>query len=158
MLIGRHDSKIDEKNRISFPKKFRDELGDQLIVTQGFEGTLIVISKKQWEILVQGTEGRPITDKTARDIETFLLGSAEEVELDAKGRFVLPGHLKKFANLSESVSCLGLAKYVRIWDTKRWEEYSGGLSERIGEITEKLSPSASFDNAQDKSSGQANKE
>lgn len=139
MLIGRHDSKIDEKNRISFPKKFRDVLGDELIVTQGFEGTLIVISKKQWEVLVKGTEGKPITDKTARDIETFLLGSAEEVELDAKGRFVLPPHLKKFAGLGESVSCLGLVKYVRIWDMKRWEEYSNGLTDKIGEITEKLS-------------------
>lgn len=138
MLIGRNDSKIDEKNRISFPKKFRDELGDDLIVTQGFEGTLIVISKKQWEVLTTGTEGKPITDKTARDIETFLLGSAEEVELDAKGRFVLPNHLKQFAGLNESVTCLGLIKYVRIWDTKKWEAYSQGLSSKIGEITEKL--------------------
>lgn len=154
MLIGRHDSKIDEKNRISFPKKFRNALGDSLIVTQGFEGTLIVLSKKQWEILIEGTSGKPITDKDARDIETFLLGSAEEVELDVKGRFVLPGHLKKFAELGESVACLGLIKYVRIWDSKKWEEYNKKLNSQIGEITNKLNPSAPFVHTQDKSSGQ----
>lgn len=138
MLIGRHDSKIDEKNRISFPKKFRDELGDSLIVTQGFEGTLIVISKKQWEVLIEGTSGKPITDKDARDIEAFLLGSAEEVELDAKGRFVLPNHLRKFADLKESATCLGMLRYVRIWDKDKWEEYNKKLNGQIDEITKNL--------------------
>src|SRR3990167_8539406 len=98
MLIGRQDSKIDEKNRISFPKKFRKELGDHLIITQGFEGSLIVISVDQLKILFEGTEGKPIIDKEARETERFLLGSAEEVTLDQKGRFILPEHLRKFAN------------------------------------------------------------
>ena len=139
MLIGRHDSKIDEKNRISFPNKFRKELGEQLVITQGFEGSLIVIKATQMNLLLEGSEGKPITHKQARDTETFLLGGAEEVKLDSKGRFVIPDHLKKYAGLGEEVACLGVLRYVRIWDKKRWEEYNGILIKNIGEITRKLS-------------------
>ena len=138
MLIGRHDSKIDEKNRISFPKKFRKELGDSLIITQGFEGSLIVISTEQLNLLLEGTEGKHIIYKSAREIERFLLGSAEEVELDSKGRFIIPEHLKKYANLTQEVSCLGIIRYVQIWDKKHWEEHNLKLIKRIEPITEKL--------------------
>ncbi len=139
MLIGRQDSKIDEKNRISFPKKFRKELGDSLVVTQGFEGSLIVISVDQLKLLLEGTEGKPIIDKSARETERFLLGSAEEVELDEKGRFIIPDHLRKYANLTQEVSCLGIIRYVQIWDKKRWEDHNSELTKTIEPITEKLS-------------------
>ena len=139
MLIGRQDSNIDEKNRISFPKKFRKIIGNRLIVTQGFEGSLIVISQDQFDILLEGTKGKPIIDKKAREVERFLLGSAEEVELDEKGRFILPEYLKGYANLSSEVTCLGLNKYVQIWDKKRWEEHNLDLIKKIEPIAEKLS-------------------
>lgn len=138
MLIGRHDSKIDEKNRISFPKKFRKELGNNLIITQGFESSLIVISVDQLKLLLEGTQGKPIIDKQARQIEQFLLGSAEEVTLDQKGRFILPDHLKRYANLENEVACLGIIRYVQIWDKKKWEEHNQELIKRIEPITEKL--------------------
>lgn len=139
MLIGRQDSKIDEKNRISFPKKFRNILGDNLIIAQGFESSLIVISKDQLGILLEGTQGLPIINKKARETERFLLGSAEEVTLDEKGRFVLPDHLKKYADFSDEVTCLGIIRYVQIWDKKRWEEHNVELVNKIESITEKLS-------------------
>ena len=149
MLIGRSDSKIDEKNRISFPKKFRKELGDSLIITQGFEGSLIVISVNQLKLLLEGTESKPIIDKKARETERFLLGSAEEVTLDDKGRFILPEHLKRYANLTQEIACLGIIRYVQIWDKNKWEKHNQELIKQIEPITEKLSDDPS------KSSGQA---
>ena len=139
MLIGRSDSKIGEKGRISFPKKFRKILGDHLIVTQGFESSLIVIAKDQLDLLLKGTEGKPITQKEVRETELFLLGSAQEVNLDSKGRFILPDYLKKYAKITDEVACLGILKYVRIWDKKRWEEHNIKLVDNIEPITNKLS-------------------
>ncbi len=139
MLIGRQDSKIDEKNRIAFPKKFREELGDSLIVTQGFEGSLIIVSVETWKLILEGTEGKPITSKNARETERFLLGSAAEIILDEKGRFVLPEHLKRYAGITSEVSLLGISRYVQIWDKKKWEEHNMELIRNIEPITEKLS-------------------
>ncbi len=139
MLIGRQDGKIDEKNRIILPRKFRKELGDNLIVTQGFESSLIVISVSKFELLLEGTRGKPIIDKSAREIERFLLASAEEVTLDNKGRFIVPNYLKNYASLTEDVSILGVMRYVQIWDKKRWETHNSELIKKIEPITEKLS-------------------
>ncbi len=139
MLIGRQDTKIDEKNRIILPSKFRRELGNNLIVTQGFESSLIVISVSKFELLLEGTKERPIIDKSAREIERFLLGSAEEVTLDDKGRFIVPSYLRNYANLTQEVSILGVMRYVQIWDKKRWETHNLELTKKIGPIAEKLS-------------------
>lgn len=139
MLIGRQDSKIDEKNRIILPSKFRRELGDNLIVTQGFESSLIVISVSKFELLLEGTRGKPIIDKSAREIERFLLGSAEEVTLDDKGRFIVPSYLRNYANLTQEVSILGVMRYVQIWDMKRWETHNLELIKKIEPIAERMS-------------------
>ncbi|MEK9178447.1 MAG: division/cell wall cluster transcriptional repressor MraZ [Patescibacteria group bacterium] len=139
MLIGRHDTKIDSKGRISFPNKFKKELGKSLVIVQGFESSLIIIKKEDMRLLLEGTEGLPITHKDARDTETFLLGSAEEVDLDDKGRFIIPKHLREYAGLTSEVACLGVLRYVRVWDKKRWEQYGQDLVKKIDEITQKLS-------------------
>jgi len=142
MLLGRQDSKIDEKGRIAFPKKFRQALGDRLIVTQGFERSLIVVSEKSWKSLLEGTEGLPFTNKNARETQRFLLGSAAQVELDEKGRFVLPLHLRGYGQLGEEVVCLGISRYVEIWDKKLWEQHNIELIKNIEPITKKLSPAS----------------
>lgn len=141
MLIGRQLAKIDEKNRIAFPKKFREILGEKLIIAQGFESSLIVVSAKAWKSLLEGTEGLPFTNKSVRETQRFLLGSAEEVDLDEKGRFILPHHLIEYGQLSVDVVCIGISRYVEIWDKKRWEQHNKKLTENIEPITKKLSGS-----------------
>jgi MraZ protein len=138
MLLGQHDGKIDEKSRTAFPKRFREVLGDKLIITQGFEKSLIVVSEDGWRALLEGTEGKPFTTNIARDTQRFLLGRATFTELDEKGRFILPDYLKLHANITNEVVFLGLSRYVEIWDKKIWEEYHTELSKNIETITEKL--------------------
>ena len=139
MLIGQFEGTIGEKNRIAFPKKFRDELGDKLIITQGFEGSLIVVSEESWTSLLEGTEGKPFTDIATRETQRFLLGTATEVELDEKGRFVLPSHLKAYSNLQSDIVFLGISRYVEIWDKKKWEEHNRVLIGTISNVADRLS-------------------
>lgn len=138
MLIGQYGGTIGEKNRIAFPKKFRDELGDNLIITQGFEGSLIVVAEASWKSLLEGTEGMPLTDLSTRETQRFLLGTATEVELDEKGRFVLPTHLKEYGSLSGEIVFLGISRYVEIWDKKKWEEHNNVLVGTITNIADRL--------------------
>jgi len=138
MLIGQNEGKIDEKNRIAFPKRFRTILGDSLIITFGYENSLIVVSQKTWEALLEGTEGRPFIESETRDAQRFLLGGASFVELDDKGRFVLPSYLREFARIEEDVVFLGLYRYVEIWDKKRWIAYQKELAKNISDISKRL--------------------
>ncbi|HUW24309.1 MAG TPA: division/cell wall cluster transcriptional repressor MraZ [Patescibacteria group bacterium] len=138
MLIGQYRSKISPKGRIAFPKKFREELGDNLVVTVGYENSLMVVSTKDWQSLVGVTQNKPFIFGSARDTNRFLLGEASEIGLDEQGRFVLPGYLREYAKMNEEVVFLGLNQYVEVWDKGIWEEYQKYLHENIGQIAEKL--------------------
>lgn len=139
MLIGQFCSKISSKGRVAFPKKFRDELGDSLVVTVGYENSLMIVSSSDWKSLVEATESKPFILGSARDTNRFLLGEASEVVLDEQGRFIVPGYLREYAKMNEEVVFLGLNKYVEAWDKAAWGEYQKYLHSNIGEIAERLS-------------------
>lgn len=138
MLIGQYDGKIDQKGRSAFPKKFRQILGDKLIVTLGYENSLIVVSEENWKALLEGTQGRPFIQSETRETQRFLLGNASNVELDNKGRFILPDHLRDYAKIENEVVFIGLSRYVEIWDKKRWDEYRKHLEKNIDTISQRL--------------------
>lgn len=138
MLIGQYHSKVSVKGRVAFPKKFREEIGDKLVVTMGYEGSLIIVPADGWKALIEGTENKPFIFGSARDTNRFLLGGATEVGLDSQGRFVVPPYLREYAKIDQELVFLGLNKYVEVWDKTRWLEHQKYLSEHIGEIAEKL--------------------
>ncbi len=138
MLIGQYEGSIDEKSRISFPKKLRSVLGDNIIVTYGYENSLIIVSKENWKSLLEGTEGKPFIQSEARETQRFLLGGASFVELDNKGRFLLPAYLREFGKIKEEIIFLGLNNHVELWDKKRWEAYRVNLEKNISTISQKL--------------------
>lgn len=140
MLIGQVDNKLDDKNRLSFPKRFRNELGDRLIITANMEGSLLVVSATRFNTLLEGTENKPFIDKSVRETQRFLLGMAAEIELDEKGRFILPAHLKEYSGIEKEAVFVGIYNRVEVWEKKRWEKYNTEhLTKNIAEIAQKLS-------------------
>lgn len=138
MLIGQYDGKIDIKGRVAFPKKFREFLGDKLILTFGYENSLIVVSEKNWKSLLEGTEGRPFIESATRETQRFLLGGASSIELDGKGRFILPSYLREFGQIKGDVVFIGLSRYVEIWDKEKWSQYQKFLEKNIDSISKRL--------------------
>lgn len=141
MLIGQYESTISEKHQVAFPKKFREILGDRLIITKGFENCLIVVSVDNWKTLLEGTEGKPFTSKGTRELQRFLLGNATDIGLDSKGRFVVPEYLREFANIKTEIIFAGIERFVEIWDKGKWGDVQKELSKNIESIAEKLSDS-----------------
>ncbi|HEX7041677.1 MAG TPA: division/cell wall cluster transcriptional repressor MraZ [Patescibacteria group bacterium] len=142
MLIGQFDGKISIKHQVAFPKKFRQILGDKFIVTKGFEQALMVIAESNWTKVLEDIEESSVTRSSARETKRFLLGGASYIDLDDKGRFILPEYLRMFADLSEEIVFVGQDSYVEIWDKKRWDKYNAELATKIESIAEKLSVSA----------------
>ena len=138
MLIGQYEGRIDSKSRTALPKRFRALLGDRLIVTLGYENSLIIVSEATWKTLLSGTEGRPFIEYETRETQRFLLGGASILELDSKGRFILPFYLREFAKIEDEVVFLGLSKYIEVWDKKRWTAYRGNLEKNIDTISKRL--------------------
>lgn len=140
MLLGQVNNRLDSKNRLSFPFRFKKEMGEKLIITKNMEGSLLVVSFSSWETLLEGTKDKPFILKESREIQRFLFGSATEIELDEKGRFILPEDLKEYSGITDEAVFVGVYNRVEIWAKKRWEEYNNSnLNKNIAEIAQKLS-------------------
>lgn len=138
MLIGQYLGKISSKGRVALPKKFRQVLGDEVVLARWYENCLVVVSKTAWEKILQDfTGGRAVT-LPARDTDRFLLGGAFEVELDAQGRFVVPQALRAYADLKDEIIFAGLHDRVEIWDKVLWEKHERKLLQRAPELAERL--------------------
>ena len=139
MLIGQYFSKITLKNRIAIPKKFRDEVGNNVIIARWYEGCLVVIPKVRWNSILEKLTGQmEILTKAVRDTDRFVLGSAYEVDLDAQGRFVIPANLKEYAKLIEDVIFLGLGDRLELWDSKVWADREQGVQKEAAQELESL--------------------
>ena len=138
MLLGQFAGIVGEKSRVALPKKLREIIGEKLIITLGYESSLIIVSESGWKALLEGTEGRPFIEKPARETQRYLLGGATNVSLDSKGRFVIPDYLRRFAKIKTEAVFLGLSRYVELWDKQIWEEYRQNLEKNIENISQKL--------------------
>lgn len=138
MLLGQYEAIVGEKHRVAFPKKLREIIGEKLIITLGYENSLIIVSEEGWKALLEGTEGKPFIEKPARETQRYLLGGATFVELDNKGRFIIPDYLRRFAKIKTEVVFLGLSRYVELWDKEIWEAYRLDLEKNIDKISDKL--------------------
>ncbi len=146
MLIGEFLNKLGEKNRVALPKKFREILGDEVIVTRGYEDCLILVNKSQWRNLLQIFDDKPFTTSPVRDTRRFLIGGAQEVKCDNQGRFVLPMNLKKFSEIKKEVVFVGLGDWVEIWDKDKWEKRMDMVKPQASKIAEKLKESVESKN------------
>lgn len=139
MIIGQYQSKVAENGRVALPKKFRDQLGNNYIITQGYEGSLMIVPFKNWEILSQEIINKPFLVESARATSRFLLGNATEIKVDEQGRFVIPPYLRKYGKIDNEAVILGLGKYIELWDSRLWEEYHSQLTKTSEEVAQKLS-------------------
>lgn len=138
MIIGEHKQKLGDKNRIAFPKKFREVLGNKLIITRGYEGCLTIMSPAQWEEMVNESISGPFVSELIRDTRRFLLASASELELDAQGRFVIPPYLVEYSEIKVEGTFLGLGKWVELWSSDKWDEKRKQIDSSSAQTGEKL--------------------
>ena len=63
MFMGEYHHNIDDKNRLIIPSKFREELGEEFIITRGIENCVFIYSKEDWQKIVTKLESLPFTKK-----------------------------------------------------------------------------------------------
>lgn len=124
MFIGEYQHVMDEKGRVSIPAKFRDELGDDFVITKGMDGCLFVFSKERWERADEKINELMLTRKESRAFTRLFFAGASQQSLDKQGRALIPPNLRKYAQLDRDVIIIGVSNRVEIWDLDRWTAYS----------------------------------
>ena len=125
MFIGEHKQKMDTKGRVVVPSKFRDELGNQVVVTKGLgENCLYAFSRESWEKVVSKLEELPMTNMKVRNFNRFFLAGASNLEADKLGRVLVSSALREYALLDKEVVWVGVGNRMEIWDVDKWKENS----------------------------------
>ena len=138
MFIGEYSHNLDEKGRLSVPKKFRDELAEGAVVTRGLDSCLFLYTKEEWKKLAEKLASLPFAQANTRAFARLMLAGAMDVEVDKQGRVMIPEYLRKFANVTKSVVVAGLYNRLEIWDEDIWEEYKKKTEQESSDIAEKM--------------------
>ncbi len=122
MFMGEYNHTVDTKGRLIVPSKFREQLGDEFVVTKGLDGCLFVYSKHEWENIEEKFRNVPLTTKDARKFARFFFAGAASCEVDKQGRILLPAVLREYAGIEKDVVSVGVFNRVEIWDKDKWQE------------------------------------
>lgn len=120
MLMGEYNYAVDEKGRLNFPAKFREEMGPSFTVTRWLDGCLVAFPEQALERMVALIEEKSIVK--SRQLKRVLYGNAVTVQPDKQGRILLPANLRTHANLQKDVTIIGAGTYAEIWDTAAWQQ------------------------------------
>jgi MraZ protein len=139
MLIGQFDHHLEEKGRLSIPKKFRSDLQSGAVLSQGLDGCLFLYPKTAWEKLVTKVAQLPLARADARSFSRSLSFGASEVEIDSLGRVLIPDYLRQFAGIKDDCIVAGAVDRIEIWDKEKFIKYTAQLNSRREDIAEALS-------------------
>ena len=131
MFRGINAINLDDKGRLSIPKRYRERLqldtAGQLVVTIDTEtNCLLLYPMTAWEEIEAKIEALPSFNKATRRIQRLLLGHATEVDMDKQGRILLPTLLREYAHIERKSILLGQGKKFEIWDEQTWQQQREG--------------------------------
>lgn len=129
MFLGRYEHTIDEKGRITIPAKFREELGDSVYITQGFDGNLQAFPSPLFEQMSNQVRSISYLDPNSRLLRRILFSNAENIKFDAAGRILLPSFLRETANLKELAIVVGSGEYFELWSPEKWQTQQTSLND-----------------------------
>jgi MraZ protein len=138
MLLGEFVQRLDAKNRVTLPARFRGDFARGVVVTKGLgDRCLYVWDPQGWERFADAKLGRldPFS-REGRRLSRFIYGGASEGELDRQGRVMLPAPLLEHAQLDKDIVVVGVRDHLEIWDREAWKRESD--FEGVGDVAESL--------------------
>lgn len=121
MFMGEYNHTVDAKGRVIVPSKFREQLGDEFVVTKGLDGCLFAYENCEWKNLEEKLHTLPLTNANARKFTRFFLAGATSCEVDKQGRILLPAVLRDFAKITRDAVLVGVGSRIEIWSKENWQ-------------------------------------
>ncbi|MBN6778774.1 division/cell wall cluster transcriptional repressor MraZ [Pseudoclavibacter alba] len=140
MLLGTYTPKLDDKGRLILPAKFREELGEGVVLTRGQDRCIYVFSNAEFEELHNRIRQAPVTSKQARDYLRLLLSGAHAETPDKQMRVTIPAQLRKYAGLNRELAVIGAGSRAEIWSAAAWEQYVNDNEAAFSETAEEVIP------------------
>lgn len=144
MLIGSYDHAFDTKGRVFIPAKWRESLGDAVVVMIGLLPDnelhcLFCMSLTEWDQFSARLSQLPVTDMAGQALRRRLYASAASCEIDKQGRILLPRPLRELAGIGEDAMLVGVGNRFEIWSPEQLERHNAAIERDYGAVLSHLS-------------------
>jgi MraZ protein len=107
------------------PSRFREVLAGQgearLILTTGLEPCVVAYPLHEWSAFEARLARLPQFDESVTMLRRIYVSGAVECEVDKLGRILIPGTLRKHADLRRDLLWAGMGPNLELWDKDRYE-------------------------------------
>jgi MraZ protein len=141
LQTGTFESTLDDKGRVVIPASLRDRYTGKLVITQGLESCVWIMTPVVYEKFLQTLDNLEET-LTYDEIEAFRYqheAPARYVEVDEKtGRVPVPAALRTYASLSRDCLVLSIDGHLEVWNIDKYSIFSGETQLAAKEAKKKL--------------------
>jgi len=139
MFIGTYEHTIDEKSRLTLPARFREALGDGVVLARGLDGNVAVYPRETWRMTVEARISAldPLS-REARELRRFFFSGAADADLDRQGRILVPAALTRHAGLEREVVVAGNYDHLELWSATAWEQHLHAVEGSAEHAAERL--------------------
>jgi MraZ protein len=120
VFLGKYSRTLDATSSFSLPSSFVGPLSAGAYLTQGFDRNLQVLTGDAFRAIYRTVVSLNITNPLARLLMRLVLGTAQELGVDASGQFTIPEELRQYANLNNEIFLVGQGEYFEIWAPELW--------------------------------------
>lgn len=145
MYHGEANTSIDDKGRLNVPKEFRDAMDfldhETWYVTRGFDGYLFLFEKQEWLKIIGIIENASPSGSLSTyllDFQRLFIGGAAKIKRDTSGRFLLPAHLREFADVDREGVLIGVRDHLELWNKDRWRDFQQSSMKSFKEMASEL--------------------
>lgn len=117
---------LDEKSRLTMPRRFHEEIeravgqGKEFVLTHGLDGGLIFTDRGTLQAVMRELGDGVAATRTVRAARRLILGGAEDSSPDRSGRLVLSEALRASAEIKRAVYLVGVGNVIEIWAEELW--------------------------------------
>ncbi|HQA30577.1 MAG TPA: division/cell wall cluster transcriptional repressor MraZ [Propioniciclava tarda] len=134
MFLGTHYPRLDDKGRFVLPAKFREALGEGVVISRGQEHCLYVFTPDGFQDEAARELSGSMSSRSTREYQRFYASGASEEVPDKQGRLTVPPLLRRYAGLDKEIAVVGAYNRVEIWDRTAWEEFEASSFEKFAEL------------------------
>ena len=115
---------LDAKGRLAIPARHREGLAGidgRVIITADHGGCLLIYPLADWHPIEARLMALSSFDDKIRALQRLIVGHADEVDVDAAGRVLVPPALRRYAGLDKRVVLVGQGRKLELWDDVKWQ-------------------------------------
>ncbi len=123
---GRVGCRLDEKNRMRIPAKYKADLTAGYKLALGPNNTAFVLPLEEYKKIIDSFGAVSFFDSETQDAIAEFTSSVFDVIEDGQGRFILPAEVKEHAGIDKDVMIVGAGSFLRLESAANFEKRMQG--------------------------------